>query len=150
MECLPLNALIQSHSPFITMPSQTEWKITCKEKKTTPQDSQWKKCKMAGQLVDFTEHHFPPCSANDQSPSPPLPSPNTRTQTIHSHSLPCQMGIQQLRLERRLRLKTILMLLQIKLHRLDEGLPEWQFKTRFTFPLSQEKKVTLKDKMGVG
>lgn len=75
---------------------------------------------MAGQLVDFTEHHFPPCSAHDH----PLPSSNTHTQTIHSHSLPCQMGIRQLRLERRLRLKTILMLLQIKLHRRDGGLPE--------------------------
>ena len=30
---------------------------------------------MAGQLVDFTEHHFPPCSARDH----PLPSSNTHT-----------------------------------------------------------------------
>lgn len=31
---------------------------------------------MAGQLVEATEHHFPPCSAHDQ---PPSPSPCTHT-----------------------------------------------------------------------
>lgn len=82
-----------------------------------------------------------------QSP-PPLPTlTHTHTQTIHSHSLPCQMGIRQLRLERRLRLKTILMLLEMKLHRLDAGLCERQLKMRFTFSFRMQK-VTLKDNTG--
>lgn len=32
---------------------------------------------MAGPLVEPTEHHFPPCIADDHPP--PLPSPHTHT-----------------------------------------------------------------------
>lgn len=83
-------------------------------------------CKMEGQLADSTEHSFPECTECVQHHPISLPSPllllPTCTQTIHSHSLPCQMGIRKLRLEKCLRLKVILMLLQIKLHSLHAGL----------------------------
>lgn len=49
--------------------------------------------------------------------------PHHHIHTHRTHSPPCQMGIQQLRLEGH-QIKDNLMLLQIKLHRLDTGLQE--------------------------
>lgn len=74
MECLLLNALT------VTQPihHQTEWRMTCENPKKTPTRLTKSPCKMAGQLGDFTEHHFPPCTACDHPP--PL------SQCTHTHT----------------------------------------------------------------
>lgn len=102
---------------------------------------------MAGQLVDFTEHHFPPCSACDH----PLPSPYTHTHTNNSltfTSLPD--GDSAAKIRKTPLIKDNSNVITDKAAQAGlQGSGSDSSRRDLHSPISHEK-VTLKDKMGVG